>query len=246
LLPKQPIDEQVISEYLLGGLPQEDAERLDEMTVADEDFAEQVRAVENDLVDAYVRKELSADLLSKFEAHYLASPKRREKVKFAETFDLYRRHLASRQVKTDHAKWKIAAVAAVLLLSLGGYLLVENMTSVVQRDSKVISFSLAAPARGVQKLATLIIPSETASISLNLEADPNDFVIYVAMLKDPVSNQIIWRSGKLTADRRGNSIQTAIPASLLQSQNYLIDLFGIDENGSEEMIGTYPFKIVKK
>jgi hypothetical protein len=70
--------------YLLGLLPEEEAERLDEQSIVVDEFAARLQCVENDLVDAYVSGTLDGDILERFESFYLASPLRREKVKFAE------------------------------------------------------------------------------------------------------------------------------------------------------------------
>lgn len=70
--------------YLLGLLPEEEAERLDEQSIVVDEFAARLQCVENDLVDAYVSGTLEGDILERFESFYLASPLRREKVKFAE------------------------------------------------------------------------------------------------------------------------------------------------------------------
>src|ERR1700730_12869410 len=83
---KQELPDQVLIRYLLGSLPEEEADRLDELSIADDGFAWRLSAVENDLVDAYARGELSAETLEPFEAHYLSSPKRLEKVAFARTW----------------------------------------------------------------------------------------------------------------------------------------------------------------
>ncbi|HTM24627.1 MAG TPA: hypothetical protein VL225_05485 [Vicinamibacterales bacterium] len=69
--------------YLLGALPDEEAERLDEQSIVDEGMAARLRILEDDLVDAYVSGALSGETLERFESYYLASPRRREKVAFA-------------------------------------------------------------------------------------------------------------------------------------------------------------------
>jgi hypothetical protein len=81
-------DEQLIISYLLGALPEKEAERLDEQSLTDDEFVERLRAVENDLVDAYVQGELSQQNLESFKGHYLASPRRREKVQLAQAFQV--------------------------------------------------------------------------------------------------------------------------------------------------------------
>ena len=80
----QQYDEQLVIRYLLGSVPEAEAERLDELSVADEEFANRLAAVENDLVDAYVRGELAAETRDRFQSYYLSSSRRREKVNFAE------------------------------------------------------------------------------------------------------------------------------------------------------------------
>ena len=75
-------DRRLIS-YLLGALPDEEAERLDEQSIVDEGMAARLCILEDDLVDAYVSGALSGETLERFESHYLASPRRRQKVAFA-------------------------------------------------------------------------------------------------------------------------------------------------------------------
>src|ERR1700735_3067732 len=81
---KHDFDDAQLVQYLLGTLPAEESERLDELSVTDDDFAWRLRKTENDLVDAYVRSELRGKTLEEFRTFYLSSPKRREKVAFAE------------------------------------------------------------------------------------------------------------------------------------------------------------------
>lgn len=137
-MTEQPMDEQTITDYLLGTLPETEKERLDEMSLTDDDFAEQLRAIENDLVDAYVRGELSGITLTRFKSQYLASPARREKVKFAQTFaklvDKSENALVHQPTKVadkprwfsfNNPQWGLAAAVIVMLLA-GGYLFFQN------------------------------------------------------------------------------------------------------------------------
>lgn len=78
-------DESVMTQYFLGQLSAEEAERLDEQSIADAELARRLRVVEHDLVDAYVRGTLDAATRQQFERAYLTSTRRREKVRFAES-----------------------------------------------------------------------------------------------------------------------------------------------------------------
>jgi hypothetical protein len=85
MLPKDQnsIDDRMLTQYLLGALPEDDAERLDELSVTDDAVADRLDEVENHLVDAHVRGELPAEYEAAFRSFYLATPLRRAKVNFA-------------------------------------------------------------------------------------------------------------------------------------------------------------------
>jgi anti-sigma factor RsiW len=133
-----PPDQQVLISYLLGTLPENDSERIDERSVADDELAGRLAEAENDLVDSYVRGELSAEELERFEAHYLSTERRRRKVAFADAL----RHrieegaavlparetpAAIRSVPRLVPAWALAAAALILLVP-AGYLFVVNGT----------------------------------------------------------------------------------------------------------------------
>jgi hypothetical protein len=79
-------DDQQLVRYLLRLLPDDETERLDEMSIADEAVAWRLRLLEDDLVDAYVRGTLAGETLARFESFYLSSERRRRKVEFAKSF----------------------------------------------------------------------------------------------------------------------------------------------------------------
>ena len=119
-------DDQLLRRYLTGSLPDEQAERFDDLSVADDEFAARLREAENDLIDAYVNGDLSGDTLDRFEAHYLASPAGRERVRFAESLAVYQKAApGGRAAPFRWARWSLAA-AALVLLGVAGYLLAEN------------------------------------------------------------------------------------------------------------------------
>lgn len=88
-------DDRLLTQYLFRSLPPEETERLDELSVADDDFAARLNTVENELVDAYVRGELPAEESSRFKSAYLSSPRRRERVRFAATLLSFQQRAAN-------------------------------------------------------------------------------------------------------------------------------------------------------
>jgi hypothetical protein len=85
-MSKQPGDAQTLTQYLLGSLPSAEVERLDELSVTDDEAAEALKSVEKDLIDAYVQDELDEAARAQFKTYYLASATRRERVAFAQAF----------------------------------------------------------------------------------------------------------------------------------------------------------------
>lgn len=69
--------------YLLGLLPVEATNQLDEQSIVDAGVALRLCMAEHELVDSYVRGALDGDLLRRFEQFYLASEYRRRKVRLA-------------------------------------------------------------------------------------------------------------------------------------------------------------------
>jgi hypothetical protein len=75
-----------LTHYLLGLLPEEQTDQLDELSVVDDGFAGQLCVAETELVDAYLRGALPGDLRVRFESQYCGSPRRLAQMAFAERF----------------------------------------------------------------------------------------------------------------------------------------------------------------
>jgi hypothetical protein len=130
---KSAHDDAQLVQYLLGLLPSDAAERLDEASIADDEVAARLRAAEDDLVDAYVRGTLIGETRAHFESHYLSSPRRRERVASARRF-VRAVDRAARQAPADDRPGRggsrlvpILAIAAALSLVATGALLVQNV-----------------------------------------------------------------------------------------------------------------------
>src|SRR5262245_384081 len=79
----QRTDEARQVKYLLGNLSEEELVQVEDRAFADADYLSSLEATEADLIDAYVRGELSQSDRRSFEFRFLTSPERRRKVEFA-------------------------------------------------------------------------------------------------------------------------------------------------------------------
>lgn len=274
----------VLVRYLLGELPSVEADTLDERSVVDPDFFDRLEAVENDLVDGYVRQELPADLRDRFTRGYLATGTRTDKVRFASA-------LATRQKRTatvvslkpraaNAVPWLLPIAATIAVVGLGLWFLPQDQelpnsppaTQQATRDPQpatapdstapaappvdapppttqemLFAFTLSAPRRGADDLATIRIPAAATSITLRTELEIDDFPRYRAVLKDPATDRILWRSSELTAEGQAPTrvVPIMIPARHFGARRYFLELEGIGAAGAAEPITTYAFRVIR-
>ena len=142
-------DDRGLERYLLGLLPEEDEERLDQASVEDDSVALRLRMAEDDLIEGYVRRTLATETRQRFETYYLSSPRRRERVAFAARFlgavdrAAIRADMASGGSHSEsattvlHSKLVpgVLASAAVLVVAFGLMLLNSGQLGDLQRVS---------------------------------------------------------------------------------------------------------------
>jgi hypothetical protein len=290
-------DDDELVRYLLGELSDEDAERLDERSLADDDFAARLRLVEDDLVDAYAAGRLAGERLKRFESFYLASPRRREKTAFAKRLlqtverEALRRESdrAATAQRGNRVWFPLAAAAAVALCLLSGWLLVrdarirtalydaQQRVAAADRRAGELSTQLAgeqqaaaaaraslADARAAQPASTvaLVLLPQTrgvgpvpivavgrdGAVPIELAIDAADRASFEAALRDPATNAIVWRSGPIAAvrSRPAPLLAVSVPASILKSQHYTIDVFARRGGGTGDFVGSYAFEVVRR
>ena len=79
-------NEKLIERYLLGDLSEEQQIEIEDRAFEDPELVATITAVENDLIDEYVREDLSEADRRKFESRFLASASRRQRLEFAKAF----------------------------------------------------------------------------------------------------------------------------------------------------------------
>jgi len=79
----------LIRQYLLGRLPESGSAGLEERLLTDSEFYEELLISEEELIDAYLAGRLSAAERQDFENHFMISPERQEKVRFARALKRY-------------------------------------------------------------------------------------------------------------------------------------------------------------
>jgi hypothetical protein len=264
---KHTYDDELMIAYLLGATSASEAERLDELSIADDEFAARLAAVENDLVDDYVRGELPADRRERFRSVYLASPVRRQKIAAAESLV----SIADRRgAAAGFPRWALAA-AACLLLTAGGLLILRvpgppppaaspsrpqaaqlppvQPPSAPPAPRSPITVALVLPPqlRGVASIPTLNLPPAADRAQFHLEMESDEFSAYRVALRNPATSRVMWQSEALRSEKGGqtNTVSVSVPTDLFQTQNYTFELTGVTGGGGGEFVGSYSFRVVK-
>lgn len=122
--------------YLLGTLSEEERDRFEEQYFADDDLFQEIQALRDELIDDYLKDDLSGHDRRLFETNFLASPSHRQKVEFARAFEKALSApyaVAHVPARTQERSWwqslldlfggssrTFALVAATILVAIGG------------------------------------------------------------------------------------------------------------------------------
>jgi len=140
--------------YLLGTLEGPEREELERAFLDDDEAYEELRAAEDDLIDAAVRGELTGDERQRFDTLFLADPERRERVRTARVL-----HAASATPR--RARYLPEVMAAAVAVAAVVFMFVRPA------GESVMTARLAAPTRGV--VAPVIDVGGADQVRLELE-----------------------------------------------------------------------------
>lgn len=165
-------DNQKLKEYLLRKLSDTEAESFDELSFTDDKFDADLKAAENDLIDAYLSNDLSSADLKKFESVYFATEHRREKVEFARTVQTFAKNEISKiKTRSENEKtgfftarnifgnraWQFGFAAAILVLFFG-----------------IFWFAFLRNENFQKEIAMQNSPTPQAAIATNENAEPKN------------------------------------------------------------------------
>lgn len=162
--------------YLLGQLAEAEQVALEQRFFADSEMLDHVWAIENELVDGYVRGSLPRTELEQFERHYLASRQHRERVAFAKELlqaaekmvnEERAAHLPARAAVAAESFWEklramvrtpqfaLSAALFVALMLIGGAWLIRERARWRQQAEQHIALAQAERTIKEQRMREL-------------------------------------------------------------------------------------------
>lgn len=239
-----------LRQYLLGQLAEELREETETGLLEDDELFEELLIAEDELSDDYLSGKLSADEQTSFEQHFLVTPERVEKLRFAQAF---KRHLAAapaEEIPTGKF-WPalkarqslVFGVAATLLIAVfaGWWLLSYQQTT--PRTFATLNLTITQGTRGDGPQASVIkfpLREDALKLVLSLPENPPPAVRYQAELETGAGDK--RRLEPTSLDRQ--SVTVVIPRAELNRGQYVIRLFAVGSDGVEQRLtGGYFFTV---
>ncbi len=255
-----------IREYLLGSLSEDARQRVEERLLTEDTVFEELLVCEDELFDDYVAGALSADERSKFEAHFLSTPERQQKLRFALALN---RYAANQKEKAESGSAKAqvpvpvkatwaerlrafwnsqavplraaAAMAVVALILSAGWLFLRPPSSPRTFATLTLNPGVSNRAEGAQASKVRLPPDADAlKISLILPKPVAPAASYrVELVNDRGAIESVEIAGQDAA-----TVAVVIPAARLARGRYALKLFMTTADGTEHRINdSYYFTV---
>jgi hypothetical protein len=160
--------------YLLGDLPPEDIERIEQRILTDDRFQEEVEITEEELLDRYAQGRVSVEERRLFEQHFLASSVRKQRLTFARALQTKissEKNMPVRKTARFSALYPYALVGCVLALLFLGY--VSYRLSIQLQQQRSQTALLLLQIEDIRKAgASKTSYVDQASVYTNLVSQP--------------------------------------------------------------------------
>jgi hypothetical protein len=267
-MPSGPTDEQVVR-YLLNELDDGERRAVQQSLFEDPAAFERVEDAENDLIDALVRGELTAEEARKVRA-FVAASGQEHRLNFARalansegppagglaapttTFESRVIVLLAAASRLFSGRTILAFVCGALAVA-GGLLWMENQNlrnaaahpevQVAAPSGGIFSFAVPAGAvRGAESVRRVTVPANAAVVEIQLPlSQPNSYTDYAVTVKT-VSGVFVWsQTGTLARD--ADRVRVLMPARALRPASYEVALSGGYASGRREIVNYYYFDV---
>ena len=266
-------DQKTIRLYLLGELAEEKQRQLEESLLTRNELFEELLMAEDELVDEYAAGLLDERERERFEARFLSTPDRLQKLRFARSL---RKHIAAATARKPPAStagdpqtssWKrwlptflhtrnpvlaFSLATALLLIPIAGLWLIihsygDRESTMNGGPSNFFSVILTpGVARDAGEMKRVAVPAGVDGVQLRLELVSDEYQSYRAVLQTAEGREI-FTGDKLKAETTGGGkvVVLSFPSKLLTDNDYQVKLRGVMPGGELEDIGSYYFRVVK-
>jgi hypothetical protein len=264
-----------IREYLLGNMPSAELSQLEERLLTDKEYYEELLISEDELIDQYLGNHLSEAERTRFETHFLLTPERQRKMRFARSLKKYVATATEPALgKSDHSDsrpetnvvvplpksrrlfWQqksllsySLAAAAALILAVGSLLLLTRFAKQSNVEPGKVVIAVLTPG-GVRDPAgtgnRVSVPADTDKVELDLVLADDTHSAYRAIVVGDDGSEV-WKSEDLQGlNKEGRRVlPVSVPANLLPQGDYRIRLSGKIQNNTFEDLPSYNLRVTQ-
>ena len=241
----------LVRRYLLGDLTGGDQEHFEEKFMTGDTSLAELEAAEDELLDEYLAGRLTEIERVQFEQHFLSTPEREQKLRFAKVF---RRYVTSHQPAAAEVadsgippgifnlqSWP-ARIAFVLLIAVMAGVWFSLRTPNDPPSYAVVTLSLSPSTRSAgANDTTVTVPDSVSSLRAILLLPENTRAAkYRVELESDTGESI----PALMIEQKPESLMIEIPSQKLQPRQYVVRLFEVSAQGGERRIpGNYFFSV---
>lgn len=243
-------DQEMMRQYLLGRLTDEEQQQIEERLLAEDDLFEELEIGQDELIEDYLSKQLSQEECAWVEENFLASPEGKQKHRFAKALNRYVLN-QSRPQSQKRPSWNERLVAfwnrqpnllraatafAAIVIVVGMFLITRPPAA--QNFATLTLTNTSITRSGGTELPRIKLKEEGLRINLLLPAPATTGARYRVELLNEKGET---RSSEVAAqDPKVVSIE--IPPRQLTPGQYVITLSTIAPNGTVQRIpGGYQF-----
>lgn len=264
----QAKDHEQIRRYLLGNLSQEIRHRIEQRLLTEDRFLEELLLAEEELIDDYVGDALTEDARSKFDQHFLSTPERQQKLRFALALTRYVSN-SSETTQTESANeerpisrikptwterfrafggnrnwgWRVgAALAAVAIIAVALWLARPRTPSPQTFATLTLNISVSSDRAEGAQASKVKLPLQADALKISLML-PEQLPQPISYRVELMNNEGQTRSLSIIGED-ARSISVVIPASQLTRDRYALRLYTVSATGTEQRVpGNYFFSV---
>ena len=214
--------EREIRDFLLGRLPADRREEIEQRILNEDEFHLEIEIVEDELLDDYVREQLMEPERRLFELNYLGSPLRQQQLKFARAFqDKINAAAAPAPTHIFTARlYPYALAASLVLAAFTGALTYRSMRALQQERARtaLLSRQIEHSATVAQVESNAVILAELAPRGSRGGPQPQfvlpkgilavRFVLTISgNIQGPVKVTLVNDADQLIISQQGNQIE---------------------------------------
>jgi hypothetical protein len=246
---------ETIKSYLLGQMLEPEETEVEARLLTDREFYDELSIVEDELVDQYLGGALSDSERASFESHFVVSPERQQKVRFARAL---KKHVSVNADQSEPAAPPSVvnfpvrkpvipyAIAAAILVLVGGSFLLLKYWQGPASGGRVLAIELTPGpvTRGEGEVKAFSLAPDVGSVRLQLDLPENEYQTYEAVVRDS-SLRTVATARDLKPQNINNiaAVVMDVKADLLAPGDYRVNLNGTTAAGASESVATFSFTV---